>query len=391
MDKLVYLVYPLLLLLVLWNCKLFGPKKWNEECFSLRQMKAVQGFAALGIVLHHIGQKTCASWLPKWQIIPGLEQFVPIGYLLVSIFLFCSGYGLYKSYHTKENYLQGFIVKRILPVVVSGYIVSFMYFIGRILVKERMSAGKAICYLTGIKLCNTNGWFVYALPLLYLAFYIAFKLFRKKEWLAILFVALVILIYDMVGTKLDHNDWIMCGEWWYNSMHAFLVGLLFAKFEQPLTKHIRKYYVVYLPLALLLFIPLFITGEVVMGVFSYYGESFGAKDVVFRRWVCLIAQVAISIDYLCIVWLVGMKLRIGNKVLAFFGSITLELYLVHGFFVELFSRSFLGSQKPVWFCSNVALYIVIVLGISIPLAILLKKIVGLLPTGEKSLKHHGRE
>ena len=380
MNYLVYLVYPILIVGTFWGAKVSGRKQWNEECFSLEQMKAVQAVAALCIVLHHVGQKTCADWLPKGQIIPGLEPFVPIGYLLVSIFLFCSGYGLYKSYCTKENYLKGFCRKRILPVVLTGYMVTLLYFVTRLVMGEHMSVGRAIGYLTGLRLCNTNGWFVYALPVLYLGFYFGFR-FCKKERNAFLVTTLVALIYIWIGTCINHNDILFCGEWWYNSIIAFPAGLYFARFERPVTEHIRRFYLIYLILALLLYNPLFELGEIAQMRLSYYGESWGAEHIILRRWGCVIAQALISFDFLCIVWLLSMKIKLGNRLLAFFGTITLELYLVHGLFVELFSRSFLGNRKPIFFCSNVALYICIVLIPSIPLAMLLKKLVGRIRSG----------
>ena len=116
MDKLVYLCYPLALLLLFWGSKWYGRKQWNEESFSLSQTKAWQGFFAVMILLHHVGQKTCASWLDRrWPRMPGLELFVPIGYYFVAFFLVCSGFGLYKSWKSKENYLKGFVKKRVSP------------------------------------------------------------------------------------------------------------------------------------------------------------------------------------------------------------------------------------------------------------------------------------
>ena len=101
----IYLVYPILLAVLFVGCKVAKKKEWNEEALSLNQMKAWQGFAALMIMFHHIGQKWSASWIDKKYYVPGLEFFVPIGYVLVSFFIFSSGYGLYKSVHTKKDYL----------------------------------------------------------------------------------------------------------------------------------------------------------------------------------------------------------------------------------------------------------------------------------------------
>ena len=103
----IYLVYPLLITALLWGSRLSKKGEWNEGAFSLEQMKAVQGFTAICIMLHHIGQHTCASWLDPALITPGLEIFVPFGFYMVGIFMFCSGYGLFVSYKTKPGYLGG--------------------------------------------------------------------------------------------------------------------------------------------------------------------------------------------------------------------------------------------------------------------------------------------
>lgn len=373
MDDLVYLVYPGLLGILLYGCRLAGRGSFHETGLSAEHMKSVQGFAALCIVLHHISQKTSASWLKKSLIIPGLELFVSIGYLLVGIFLFCSGYGLYKSLHTKENYFKGFLPRRILPIAVAGYLVNWSYLILRIVLGEEMSVGRAVCYFTGIKMCNTNGWFVYALPFLYLGFYLAFRFFGRERT-ALLMLSGWVFLYLVIGTNTDHNDWLFTGEWWYNSILAFPVGVVFAKLEGRALPHLKKHYVLYLLAALLLFLPLFFLGEAAQSLFSYYGENFGADHIVLRRWCCLLAQTLVLLDFLLLVVLLVLKVRFHNALLTFLGGITLELYLVHGPFVELLSRAPLGFLPKVWFCENLALYVGLVLVISVPLAILLKRL-----------------
>lgn len=88
MDKLIYLIYPILVVILFWGCKVYGKEKWNEGAFSISQMKVIQGFSALCIMLHHTGQKTCAPWHPPQYIVHGLDLFVPFGYYFVGIFLF---------------------------------------------------------------------------------------------------------------------------------------------------------------------------------------------------------------------------------------------------------------------------------------------------------------
>ena len=51
LDKLVYLFYVLLFVILFWGAKFFGRKKWNDEFMSIPQTKALQGFSAICILL----------------------------------------------------------------------------------------------------------------------------------------------------------------------------------------------------------------------------------------------------------------------------------------------------------------------------------------------------
>ncbi|MBR3906114.1 MAG: hypothetical protein IKJ51_10475, partial [Clostridia bacterium] len=198
MEKLVYLFYPMALLLLLFGSKWYGRKQWNEEAFSLGQSKAWQGFFAAMIMLHHVGQKTCASWLDRrWPRMPGLELFVPIGYYFVAFFLLCSGFGLYKSWKKKENYLQGFVKKRVLPLVITFFVTDWVFILVRLALGEKMDLTKVIYYITGIQQPNPNAWFVIALPVFYLAFYMCFR-FIRKEGLALFATTFLVLLWVLI-------------------------------------------------------------------------------------------------------------------------------------------------------------------------------------------------
>ena len=73
----------------------------------------------------------------------------------------------------------------------------------------------------------------------------------------------------------------------------------------------------------------------------------------------------------------NMKIRIGNKVLQFMGALSLEFYLIHGLFVELFGYDFLELRPSIYYIRNVALYLVVVIVLSVPAAVLLQKLHGL--------------
>lgn len=374
MDKLVYLYYPILIAIFLWGAKRCKKGEFNEEFMSITQTKYLQGFFAIIIMFHHIGQKTCAPWLNPVYIVHGLDLFVPIGYYCVGIFLLCSGFGLYKSYMQKENYLDGFVRRRILPVILAFYSTGLIFLIVRALMGQKMKVDQILCYIIGVPQPNPNTWFVIALPIFYFAFYFAFKYIKNKD-AALAVTCVAVFVYTFIGTTINHNDWFMCGEWWYNSVHFFSLGLIFARFEEKIVAHVKKYYKLYLPLTFILIFVLYGLSTVCTGVFSYYGQ-YGFRphsQVVWYRWICLFSQMLASCAFVFFMFILTMKITIGNKVLKFMGGVTLEFYLIHGLYVDLFGYSFLDITPPLYYIKNVALMVLVIVVLSVPSAILLQK------------------
>lgn len=374
MDKLVYLYYPLVLLLLLWGSKWFGRKQWNEEFFSLNQSKMWQGFFAVCIMLHHAGQKTCAHWLNKRFIIPGLEFFVPIGYYFVAFFLVCSGYGLYVSWKGKEGYLKGFVRRRILPLVVAFYVTEWLFLAARLIMGEKMDALQIFYYVTGIQQANPNAWFVIALPIFYFMFWLCFRFIKKEGWaFAGLFV--LVLGWMLIGCATNHNDWWMKGEWWYNTALFFPLGLVFAKYKDAFVRAAKKCWWPAIILTVVLGVLLYYYSEFAQNYFSYYCEwvkVLGQR--VFRRFMCAIAQHGAALMFVLFVLLLGLKVKIGNKVLTFMSAVTLEFYLVHALFIDLFGFNFFDVLPSLWYIKNVFLYVIVVAVCSVPATLLLRKV-----------------
>ena len=368
-----YLFYFFLALLLFFGAKGAGRGNWNEEYTSLKQTKILQGITALGIALHHMGQKTCAPWNPRTTIVHGLDPFVPIGYVLVGVFLFCSGLGLYKSFKTKPDYLKnGFFRRRILPIIIAYYLSEWICTAVRLLMGQKMKLFEILWYLSGLHMANTNAWYLVVIPVFYLVFWAAFR-FCKKEGLAIFLVFVFTLGYTIFGVLLDHqDDWWMQGEWWYNSIILFPLGLLFGRFEKSLTKFFRKGYWLWLVLFLAAFLLLLQQSEWLNNNrWGYYGE-YGDPLKVQHRLMSAGLQWVTAIFYVAFCFQLMMKVKLGNKALAWLGGITLEFYLMHGIFVELFGYSFLDITKSLVYIKSVPLYIAAVLACSVPAAILFR-------------------
>lgn len=362
MDKLVYLTYLVLILIVAVGARVCVPGKWNDEFMSLKQTKYIQGLMAICIMLHHIAQETCADW-QNYKLIPGLEPFVPIGYFFVAIFFMCSGFGLYKSNRLNDKYLKsGFVKKRIVPLIVAFYTTGIIYFVARLVMGEKMKPFKVFCYLTGVRQPNGYAWFVIAMPYFYLLFFVCFRIFGKREGLGIMGVVIGTFLYAIIGTMINHNDYLMCGEWWYNCVHLFWIGILFAKYEEKITAIFKRLYFLLLFIAICGMCFFFRVSERFTAAGFYYGESAGypLKKVMSLRWRVLPTQMLACFFFVLLVVLLSMVIKLGNKVLGFMGTITLEFYLIHGLFLEFFSYKFCDIVPSIVRIENVALLIIVV-------------------------------
>jgi membrane-bound acyltransferase YfiQ involved in biofilm formation len=188
----------------------------------------------------------------------------------------------------------------------------------------------------------------------------------------------------LLGTRINHNDYWIRGEWWYNCVILFPVGIIFAKFENKIIPFVKKHYWAILVLFLVAYYPIRIATRNIGNMFGYYGEGWLPQNViVMNRRITLLGH-SILCTWFVMCWLLlGMKVKIGNKFLKFMGTITLEFYLIHGLFVELFGWQFDGGVPSPHHIKYVIVYVLVVFALGVPSAILLQNIHNLI-LGKKS-------
>lgn len=312
-------------------------KSWNDNYWNKAEAKSLQGLMALGIIFHHMAQKTCAPWLPDEFISHGLEPFLNLGYLFVGLFFFCSGFGLYKSIKQKNDYLKGFLGKHIRPIILL-FIISNVCF-----------------YMIGQTL-NNYTWFIYAIVYLYIAFYISFKKCRKEKN-AIVLLIIFILLY------VAYCEIFVLGTWVYNTIGIFMLGLILAKYEDRIVSRIRKQ-----------FVPILILSAAILVIAFASSLYFGNKVVLADtrqlyyviRWLSVILQFIAASSFSILLFILNQKISILCKPLEFLGGLSLELYLIHVLYVEMFGYCFVNTDnEAICYVPNLLLYILIVVSLSI--------------------------
>lgn len=312
--------------------------RYYDDAWSLDQSKALQAVAALMVILHHIVQSiTDYGWTKKGPI----TIWNSFGILFTSIFFFFSGFGLYKSYKTKERYLDGFLKKRLPNILIPFMIANIFYLIfdskGRVYELRHVFTS-----IFGFTLLNKNAWFVVELMVLYLAFYICMKK-SSTERAALIKLTVFSLLLVFFSLLLGHDKsvinghWFM-GEWWYNTTMLFILGMFVAKKEEKIKQIMVKWYRILLIVSVSVLWGWFVLEENVLERFGYYREWENHPGYA-EKFYTLIMQVVLCVIFMFFILLLNLKIEFKNRVLKFLGGISFEVYLIHDIFRWLLLKS----------------------------------------------------
>ena len=326
-----WILAAVLVAILIAGAKASKRREWQEEPLALGTSKAIQGFSAVAIILHHLSQDLMKDAGP-------FEFLSGCGVLFVGIFFFFSGFGLYTSLKTKKDYLKGFLRKRLITILIPFYSCIAVFTIASCICGTKYKALALLKVLSGWSLINNHMWYIVEIAILYLAFFLIYKLIRNRTAAT---VVMSVFVLAMMGGSLllCHGKDMSCaywfmGEWWYNASLLFIVGILVSKHQDGLRKIARKAYVVLLPLFGILTAVFGWITKRFLEKYSYWSEIPGKDPRYLDKLRCLSVQVPFILCFVLFVLLVMMKVRFGNPVLTFLGAISLELYLIHNLFLK---------------------------------------------------------
>lgn len=330
----------------LWRIRIAKRGEWQEDFLSLPVSKALLGVFAVLIVLHHLSQVLGNLELEKGPLV-ALEQ---VGVIFVGMFFFFSGYGLIHSRNQKENYMDGFLRKRLSGILVPFYF-CIVIFVGFALIMQLpMSTMEVVAYLSGWCLINTHMWYIVEIAFLYLSFFVIFRLVENtKVGIALMGIVITALIVASMlsghGPECASDMWLQ-GEWWFNTTYMFLAGMLLAEYEAGVIDFVKKHYAILLVIALLAAIGLFYPTMQMVNEGNYYCEfdpSLSLGQVFLIKLQTFACQFGMTFFAEGVILLIMMKVQCKNAVMDFLGKISLEIYLIHNLYLMMFGYAGVGG------------------------------------------------
>lgn len=385
-------VYLCCVALLIWGISFAGFNNYHDDFMSLDKTKNIRGLAALVILFHHISQESA------FQNVGEMKIFVNAGPLLVAIFFFCSGYGLIKGLNSKPDYLKGFLKKRVgYGLAITFYVNVLLYAAYHLIVGTEWAIPRWITNYVGFTLMNDYAWFPIVLMLLYVAFYFIFKYVKNKK--AAFFLMLLAIIFQgawfcigghfawWAGPKnwwfspwgTGNAKWWMqertlwfFGEWWVNSSIAFFIGLLLGEHESGLVNWFKKLYWLKLVVVVALTVGARFFFNWVQLNKGYYAEWSGNGPGIAEKFMTYFAQMPYVIFWVIGIFMLTMKLSVGNPVTRFFGKYSLDTYMMNYIAISVFKFLIYKGEMPVYKPGNynLAIYAVAVVAGTIVLALI---------------------
>ena len=300
-------IYIALLAFILIGLK-FYTCQYNPEYLSKNQCNAIKGFFIALVFISHINQYILKSGFGATNIgdIIYFRLTNSIGQLMVTMFLFISGYGIMESYRKKGTaYIKTMPKRRILTTLLNFDVAVLCFVVLNIFWGNKLSFTKVMLSLIAWDSVGNSNWYIFSILLCYLLAFIVLYFYEKylpnndKKYIPVLVTIFILTISTIVIMSYYKQPW------WYNTMLCFPFGMLYSTMKEKIEVVIQKHY--YKCFLLLIF--LFIVARYTP--FSMKGLTYNIE----------------SIFFVMIVILFMMKTKLNNECLQWMGKKLFPLYI----------------------------------------------------------------
>lgn len=323
----------------------------------------IYGICILWIVLLHGISTLKFDFSFGVKFLKPIQPMIYFGITGVEIFLFCSGIFLYYSFHKNPDILF-FIKKRLVRLVLPVIVISGLYWIGRYIFVEHN------IYLFISKLSMMDFWFSLDQQIWFISFilvcyflypYIHLFLFEKSSKNALFRLLILLAIAGLVTLSISANypEIFSRLEIALTRFPVFFIGCFVGKFVYE--KKTLPWYTYIICL--------------VLSIISFYVISLNICGVILEKWIRMVA--GISLTYVFVLVFNLLKFKPLNKFFAFFGKISINLYISHVIVYRLYMKVIANNER------TMVQYVFVVL-ISIIIAYLAQLLIKLITKKSKN-------
>ncbi len=322
-------------LICLPGIRISSPGSFNSDYISINQTTAVNGIFTLLVFWSHV-----STYI---KLDTGLDTPYSAfkSYMLQAVvvpFLFYSGYGMAQSIGKKgKAYVKQIPKNRFLKVLLHFDIAVVLYLIVNFAFGKTFPLRRILLSLVAYKEVGNSNWYIFAVLGLYVITFAAFMLSGKNHILGVALTTVFSVGFILIQMLLKRDTWC------YDTVILFSVGMIFSAAKPLLEKIITRHDLLYLGAV-----------AVTAAAYIFFYIKRGGGIEFYSMWAIL---------FMALIVLFTMKVKIGNRVLKFFGSHVFSIYILQRIPMIIFSRLGLAS-------ANKYAFVVICFAVTVILAVI---------------------
>ena len=177
--------------------------------------------------------------------------------LIVTLFLFYSGYGIFEQIKNNKQYPKKIIFHRFFPTYINFAICVLIYYIISIFNDKKFSLYEIFTSFIGWNsYFGNSNWFMFVTFCLYITIFISFIIYDKNNLnklllnLSVFNFLTILLVLVLYKTK---------SHYWYNTIFCFNLGMFYSFFKNKIESicSLQKKYLIILVSSLILFLVTF--------------------------------------------------------------------------------------------------------------------------------------
>jgi len=221
------------------------------------------------------------------------------GQLIVTTFLFFSGYGIYVQLKKRgRQYLKTFPKHRLLFLWSKFALAVTLYLVIGLMTGRALTVPHVLLSYLGLATIGNSAWYIFIILFLYLLTYLAWELFPTNNRQAVGFIVLGCLAYMLIA------NWLL-PEYYANTVFCYVAGMGYAHYKATIERVVCQNWSRYLLVGLSTLV------------------IFAASYLICARTGGLVRLVSYQIAGVmfafCFVWLT-MRFKLHNPILAYIGG-----------------------------------------------------------------------
>ena len=302
----IYFFIPLILI-ALYKIT-FHFKDRNKEYMSKESTNCIKGIFIIIVFFSHIRQyQTYDAFIDK----PVIKILTLLGQLMVTMFMFYSGFGIYESIKKKKDvYIKQIPKKRVLKVMFDLAIGVISFIICNLFINENFSLKDNLLAFTGWSNIGNSNWYIFSIVSLYLITFISFSIFKKKNSSALILNTILTIIF-IAGISFVRPSY------WVNTCLCYVAGMWYSYYLDKINVFFEKHKIIYY----LMFVI----------VFAVFAALFKIKDQI-------VIYSIMSVFFCLVIVLATMRVNVNNKILAWFGTNLFWIYILQRIPMRVFEK-----------------------------------------------------